>query len=62
RFAMGSNEALGNRANMADSGLEPLDGTIGNGIAAGPSGVGAEFHRTAAQASGVGPADEVELQ
>ncbi|KAF0907899.1 hypothetical protein E2562_022292 [Oryza meyeriana var. granulata] len=58
RFAMGSNEALGNPANLADSGLGPLDGTIGDGIAAEPSGVGGEVHETAARASGVGPCGE----
>ncbi|XP_052165047.1 uncharacterized protein LOC127782013 [Oryza glaberrima] len=58
RFAMGSNEALGNLAGEADSGLGPLDGTIGDGIAAGPSGVGAEGPGLAARASGVGPTGE----
>lgn len=58
RFAMGSNEALGNPAGEADSGLGPLDGTIGDGIAAGPSGVGAEGPGIAARASGVGPTGE----
>uniref|UniRef100_A0A0E0LJE0 Myb/SANT-like domain-containing protein n=1 Tax=Oryza punctata TaxID=4537 RepID=A0A0E0LJE0_ORYPU len=55
RFAMGSNEALGNPVDMADSGLGPTGGIIGDGIAAGPSGVGAEGGGTAARASGVGP-------
>uniref|UniRef100_A0A0E0KKI4 Uncharacterized protein n=1 Tax=Oryza punctata TaxID=4537 RepID=A0A0E0KKI4_ORYPU len=55
RFAMGSNEALGNPVDMADSGLGPTGGIIGDDIAAGPSGVGAESGGTAARASGVGP-------
>lgn len=55
---MGLNEALGNPAGEADSGLGPLDGTIGDGIAAGPSGVGAEGPGIAARASGVGPTGE----
>ncbi|KAF0909435.1 hypothetical protein E2562_036263 [Oryza meyeriana var. granulata] len=55
---MGSNEALRNPADMADSSLGPLDGTIVDGIAAEPSGVGGEVHGTAARASGVEPAGE----
>lgn len=58
RFAMGSNEALGNPPDMADSALGPLDGIIGDVIAAGPSGVGVEGGGTAARASGVGPTSD----
>lgn len=58
RFSMGSNEALGNPPDMADSALGPLDGIIGDGIAAGPSGVGVEGGGTAARASGVGPTSD----
>ncbi|XP_040377495.1 uncharacterized protein LOC121053785 [Oryza brachyantha] len=35
KYAMGSNEALGKLADMAESDLGPLDGTIGDGIAGG---------------------------
>uniref|UniRef100_A0A0E0CH15 Myb/SANT-like domain-containing protein n=1 Tax=Oryza meridionalis TaxID=40149 RepID=A0A0E0CH15_9ORYZ len=49
RFAMGSNEALGAPADMADSGLGVMDGDMegGNGVGAGCA--------SAAGASGAGP-------
>uniref|UniRef100_J3MEF7 Myb/SANT-like domain-containing protein n=1 Tax=Oryza brachyantha TaxID=4533 RepID=J3MEF7_ORYBR len=53
KYAMGSNEALGKPADMAESDLGPLDGTIGYGIAGGMAGPECG---TAAQGSGVGPA------
>ncbi|XP_040384526.1 uncharacterized protein LOC121055698 [Oryza brachyantha] len=52
---MGSNEALEKPADMAESDLGPLDGTIGDGIAGAMAG---PEYGTAAQGSGVGPAGD----